>query len=266
VRGVRLQIDYLKSELLLEAHRIRHTIVIFGSTRICEPAAAQCKVDVLNAALAADTGNKDLARRLAIAERVLSKSHYYEMAREFSRLVSATSQTVNGQHRVVMTGGGPGIMEAANRGAFDVEAKSVGLNIDLPHEQYPNPYITPDLCFNFHYFAMRKLHFLLRAQALVAFPGGYGTIDELFEVLTLVQTRKSSRSRSSSWARATGAMPSILISWSTKASSIRRIANCSGLQKQPRRSGMAFWNGTIPTASPCMLRETSIIAQPGSLP
>ena len=190
VRGVRLQIDYLKPELLFEQHRIRHTIVVFGSTRICEPAAACRNVDMLKAALAADAGNKDLARRLAIAERVLAKSHYYEVAREFGRLVSVTNQTANGQHSVIVTGGGPGIMEAANRGAFDIGAKSVGLNITLPHEQYPNPYITPNLCFNFHYFAMRKLHFLLRAKALIAFPGGYGTFDELFEVLTLIQTRK----------------------------------------------------------------------------
>jgi hypothetical protein len=145
---------------------------------------------MLKAALAADTGNNDLARRLAIAGRILSKSQYYEVAREFGHLVGAAHQTANGQQRVVVTGGAPGIMEAANRGAFDVGAKSVGLNISLPHEQYPNPYITPDLCFNFHYFAMRKLHFLMRAKALVAFPGGYGTFDELFEVLTPVQTRK----------------------------------------------------------------------------
>jgi uncharacterized protein (TIGR00730 family) len=189
-RGVRLQIDYLKPELLLEENGVRQTIVVFGSTRICEPAAACRKVEELTGALAADPGNKDLARRLAVAKRILAKSHYYEVAREFGRLVSEANHSGQDQHAIIMTGAGSGIMEAANRGAFDVGAKSVGLNISLPHEQYPNPYITPDLCFSFHYFAMRKLHFLLRAKALVAFPGGYGTFDELFEVLTLVQTRK----------------------------------------------------------------------------
>jgi len=148
------------------------------------------EVEELTGALAADPGNKDLARRLAVAKRILAKSHYYEVAREFGRLVSEANHSGQDQHAIIMTGAGSGIMEAANRGAFDVGAKSVGLNISLPHEQYPNPYITPDLCFSFHYFAMRKLHFLLRAKALVAFPGGYGTFDELFEVLTLVQTRK----------------------------------------------------------------------------
>jgi len=190
LRGVRLQIDYLKPELLLEKHNIRHTIVVFGSTRICEPTAAKRKVDGLKASLAHDPANRDWAERLAVAERVLAKSKYYDVARAFSRLVGAAGRTDKGPHCTIVTGGGPGIMEAANRGAFDIKAETIGLNISLPHEQYPNPYITPELCINFHYFAIRKLHFLLRARALVAFPGGYGTFDELFEALTLVQTRK----------------------------------------------------------------------------
>jgi uncharacterized protein (TIGR00730 family) len=189
-RGVRLQMDYAKAEFLMQEHRVGQTIVVFGSARIGEPAAARQKVDALKAAMASGTNDPGLARRLAVAERVLAKSAYYDVAREFARLVSTWNRAAYGPDLVVVTGGGPGIMEAANRGAFDVGANTVGLNIDLPHEQYPNPYVTPDLCFQFRYFAMRKLHFLLRAKALVAFPGGYGTFDELFEILTLVQTRK----------------------------------------------------------------------------
>lgn len=190
VRGERLLLDYLKPELLLTEHGIRNTIVVYGSTRICEPAAARRKVEALRQELAANAGDAILRRRLAVAERILDKSHYYEIAREFGRLVGAAKSGESTALAVIMTGGGPGIMEGANRGAFDAGAKSVGLNISLPHEQYPNPYITTDLCFRLHYFALRKLHLLQRARALVAFPGGYGTVDELFEVLTLVQTRK----------------------------------------------------------------------------
>lgn len=189
LRGVRLQIDYQKPELLLEKHNIKHTIVVFGSTRIREPAAAQARVDELRSQLDASPSDAGLARSLRVAERALAKSHYYEIARAFGRLVGEASHKMDDGELVVMTGGGPGIMEAANRGAYDAESKSVGLNIDLPQEQFPNPYITPELCFRFHYFALRKLHFLLRTRALVVFPGGYGTLDELFETLTLVQTR-----------------------------------------------------------------------------
>ena len=156
-RGVRLQIDYLKPEMLLEQHGIQHTVVVFGSTRIAEPIAAKRRVAELQVELDAAPGDVELQRRLAIARRVLAKSHYYDVARDFGRLVSEAGTGPDGTRLVVMTGGGPGMMEAANRGAFDVNAKSIGLNINLPHEQYPNPYITPELCFRFHYFALRKL-------------------------------------------------------------------------------------------------------------
>ncbi len=189
-RSIRLQLDYLKPEQLLKQHGIEHTIVVFGSTRIVEPVAARHKVETLSARLADNPQDADLARRLAVAQRVQDKSRYYTVAREFGNLVAAACGGASDPRLVVMTGGGPGIMEAANRGAHDAGAKTVGLNISLPHEQYPNPYITPELCFHFHYFALRKMHFLLRARALVALPGGFGTFDELFETLTLIQTRK----------------------------------------------------------------------------
>ena len=189
-RGVRLQLDYLKAELFFERRGIEHTIVVFGSTRICEESAAQRHLDALLEASAALPDDRTLAARVAVARRVLAKSHYYDVAREFGYLVGSGGRSDGKQRMMVMTGSGPGIMEAANRGAFDAGAESIGLNILLPHDQFPNPYITPDLCFTFHYFALRKLHFVQRARALVFFPGGYGTIDELFEVLALIQTRK----------------------------------------------------------------------------
>jgi uncharacterized protein (TIGR00730 family) len=189
-RGVRLQLDYSKPERLLKAHGVEETIVVFGSTRIVEPATAKENLKTLSDALAERPDNTELKRKLLVAERILDKSRYYEVAREFARLVANAGEGPEDSRLVIMTGGGPGIMEAANRGSHEIGAINIGLNITLPHEQYPNPYITPELCFRFHYFALRKMHFMLRAKALVAFPGGYGTFDELFETLTLIQTRK----------------------------------------------------------------------------
>jgi hypothetical protein len=189
-RGIRLELEYLKAETRLKEQDIAHTIVVFGGTRIREPQAAARLVAERTAELNADQANGELQRRLETAKRLCATSKYYDMARAFGRIVGRCGDSARGGRIVVMTGGGPGIMEAANRGACDVGARSVGLNISLPHEQFPNPYITPELCFRFHYFALRKLHFVLRARALVVFPGGYGTMDELFEILSLSQTRK----------------------------------------------------------------------------
>jgi len=187
--GLRLHLDYLKPELLLTEQGVAYTVVVFGSTRISEPFTAQQRVDRLAQALQADPDNRELSRKLAVARRILENSRYYNDAQELGRLVAESGEGSLDNRLMVMTGGGPGIMEAANRGAFEANAKSIGLNIDLPLQQYPNPYISPELCFRFRYFALRKMHFLQRARALVAFPGGFGTLDELFETLTLIQTR-----------------------------------------------------------------------------
>lgn len=189
-RPFRLQIELSKPEILLRKQRINSTIVVFGGTRIIDEASAQAEVNKVERKLKSRPGDPELKRDLRIAKSILAKSPYYEEAREFARLVSEESQHNADCEYVVVTGGGPGIMEAANRGAYECGAKSIGMNITLPMEQHPNPYITPELCFQFHYFAIRKMHFLLRAKALVAFPGGYGTMDELFEALTLIQTHK----------------------------------------------------------------------------
>jgi len=189
MRGVRLHLDYAKAEEVLAAHAIDHTIVVFGSTRIPEPAAARRRLASAHAAVRAAPHDADAQRDLRIAERIAAKSRYYDVARELGRIAGASHGEADGHRLVVMTGAGPGIMEAANRGAFDAGAETAGLNVRLANPQFPNPYVTAELCFRFHYFAIRKLHFIQRAKAIVVFPGGYGTFDELFEALALVQTR-----------------------------------------------------------------------------
>ena len=190
LRPVRLLLELQKPELIQTEHGIRSTIVVFGGTRIAPREMTEARIRALRRRLKARPRDKEAAGELAVAERLLAKAKYYDEARKFGSLVSGACQRGTECDYVIVTGGGPGIMEAANRGAFDVGAKSIGLNITLPKEQEPNPYITPELCFQFRYFAIRKMHFLLRAKALVFFPGGFGTLDELFESLTLFQTRK----------------------------------------------------------------------------
>ena len=180
LRPVRFQLELLKPELLLNEANIGSTMVFYGSARIPAP-------DMADALIEAATNDE----QRAIAERLKAKSRYYEVARELARLASRTGRDVEGyRHFVVCSGGGPSIMEAANRGAWEEGEQTIGLNIVLPHEQLPNRYVTPDLSFQFHYFALRKMHFLLRARAVAVFPGGYGTFDEMFELLTLIQTGK----------------------------------------------------------------------------
>ena len=176
VRGVRFQLEYMKPELSLTQRGIRSTVVLFGGARIPEP------------------GKAAWAARNDKQKRNLEKaSKYYDEARRFAQYASLTSEALGFRDFVVVTGGGPGVMEAGNRGAHDIGAPSVGFNIVLPHEQAPNGYVTPELCFNFHYFATRKIHFLLRARAVAIFPGGFGTLDEFFETLTLIQTGRMER-------------------------------------------------------------------------
>lgn len=176
LRPVRLQLELLKPEMILEDQGVESTVVLFGGARIPEP------------------GGEAWAAKNDIQKKNLEAiSKYYEEARKFAQLASAYSMSTYSKEMVVVTGGGPGVMEAGNRGAMDVGAPSIGLNIVLPHEQAPNEYVTPELCFNFHYFAIRKMHFLLRAKAIAVFPGGFGTMDEMFEALTLIQTHRMER-------------------------------------------------------------------------
>jgi uncharacterized protein (TIGR00730 family) len=190
LRPVRLLLDYWKPELGLSDHGVLHTIVVFGSTRLLDPELAahqKAEAERTAARFPDDRAAQEALRRARCAA---DQSRYYAIARELGRLVGCCGDGPHDRRLLITTGGGPGAMEAANRGAHDVGAASIGLNITLPHEQTPNPYLTPELCFSFRYFALRKLHFMQRARALVALPGGYGTFDELFETLCLIQTGK----------------------------------------------------------------------------
>ena len=191
LRPLRLQLELLKPERVLREQGVHSTVVVFGSARVGDAATAGARLTALKQqGGGAAAANPELGRELALARRRIEQARHYEQARRFAQLISSRFQQQARRDFVVVTGGGPGIMEAANRGAFEAGARSIGLNITLPQEQAPNPYVSPALAFRFHYFALRKMHFLLHARGLVAFPGGYGTLDELFEVLTLIQTGK----------------------------------------------------------------------------
>ena len=187
VRPIRLQLELLKPELTLQEHQIESTIVVFGSARLLDPEEASVRLEKVLDGLKKNPDDLVLKQELARARTAVTNSRYYTEARRLGRLIS---EHMDSHRHVVITGGGGGIMGAANQGAHDLGAISIGMNIVLPFEQEPNPYITPELSFQFHYFAIRKMHLLMRAKAMVAFPGGFGTMDELFETLTLIQTRK----------------------------------------------------------------------------
>lgn len=193
LRHVRLQLEYLKPQLVLEQHKVNATVVVFGSARFVSPEQAALMLANAQQQLQLQPDCSTAQQSLQLAKRQVRNSRYYQQAQLFAELVTRHSKDCPGDALTVISGGGPGIMEAANRGAYQAGGKSIGLNIVLPHEQQPNPFITPEFCFQFHYFAIRKMHFLQRARALVAFPGGFGTLDELFETLTLLQTGKASK-------------------------------------------------------------------------